>query len=53
MRVIIEGQPEEVAALVLVLQGRQTKEVKLNLDGEKLSQAVFGATHDKTEGSSC
>lgn len=52
MKVIMEGDAKEIAALVLAIQERQSAELELTLDGEKLSQALFGASHDTPEASS-
>lgn len=43
----IEVTPEEIAALVLALQGRQPGEIKFGLDVKAASQGIFGAIRGK------
>ncbi len=40
MELTIKGEAKEIAALVLELQGRRKQEIKLVVDGSKLSDAV-------------
>lgn len=42
----IDGSAKEIADLLQELAGRQTQEVKLGLDGEKIVKGLLGATHD-------
>ena len=38
--VTISGSADEIAALVLAVQGRRKQEVKLEVDGHRLSEAI-------------
>lgn len=38
--VTISGSADEIAALVLAVQGRREREIKLELDGHRLSEQV-------------
>ncbi len=40
MEVTISGTADEIAALVLAVQGRRKQEIKLEVDGHRVSEAV-------------
>lgn len=40
MDITISGTPEEIAVLVLAVQGRRKQEIKLEVDGHRVSEAV-------------
>ena len=40
MEVTISGAADEIAALVLAVQGRRKQEIKLEVDGHRVSEAV-------------
>lgn len=43
MKITIEGNPKEVAALVAELQGRPGGEVAIEIDGGKITESVLRA----------
>lgn len=43
MKITIDGDAKEIAALVLELQGRLSGEVAIETDGEKLTESVLRA----------
>ena len=46
MKITIEGDPKEVAALVLELQGRLSGEVAIETDGAMITKSVLKAIRD-------
>ena len=50
LTISVSGQPKEIAALVLALQGRQTEPVEIKNGGEELARDVLSTMLGTDEG---
>ncbi len=49
MEAILKGDPKEIAALVLAIQGQRTQAVKLSIDGKKFGKALYRKVESPAE----
>ena len=46
MEIIIKGEPEEIAALVVAIQERRLRKIRIKMDGKKVARVFSGAIRD-------
>lgn len=46
MEIIIKGEPKEIAALVVAIQERRLRKIRIKMDGKKVARVVSGAIRD-------
>ena len=46
MKVVFKGKPNEIAALVVAIQERRLRKIRIKMDGKKVTRVVSGAIRD-------